>query len=186
MNPVACPICQQSEPVIKVSAVYIAALELRHGRKPLALDPDGAEGEPPPQALKDLPAPGLALLGKRLAPPSTGRKAPTRPLNPDLVVAVFSLVGLVFIYQIYLNQAETLPFAIAVWAAFFVFYFWQRRRLVAKYEALIRQQQEHAQKIERAIQRWMGLYYCVDDDVVFTIAGHNPVPADRLNELLFK
>ncbi len=184
MNPVKCPICHESEPVLKASAIYIAALEVRYGKKPAALDPDGELGEPPPGALLNLNPAELQALGKRLKPPVGGKKSTFRPIHPDMLVGVFSVIAVFFLYQIFTLQTEALPVALGSAVVFYAFYFWQRKRLIAKHYALVQEQKDAQIRSERTVKRWMGLYYCVADDVVFTIAGHKPVPADQMYELL--
>jgi hypothetical protein len=130
----ACPVCHQAAPVGKVSAIYVHALQAQH---PKAL-PSGGAAEPPPAPrpafLDDLSRAEMIALGKRLAPPSTPKKMPTRPLHPDLVVVVFSAILPVFLIGIRSSQPVMLYPVAALLALGYGLYFWKRGPAIAKFE----------------------------------------------------
>jgi hypothetical protein len=179
-KPVICPGCSQADQVEKVSTIYMRGLELKwHSQRSRFQD----KPETSPRLaglLAELSPTELQALSRRLAPPSSGKRAPTRPLHPDLVVLVFSLVAPFFLYGIYTSQAGVLPLVLLILAAFYSFYFWKRKTIVAKYQAQQAAQRAAEERIQAGIGRWMRLHYCAREDCVFEPGGATPVPADQM------
>ena len=111
---------------------------------------------------------------------SSGKRAPTRPLHPDLVVLVFGLVAPFFLYGVITSQPEALPIVLLVLAGFCGFYIWKRKAMIAKFQAQQLAQQATEERIKRGVGRWMRLYYCAREDVVFEPRGSAAVPADQM------
>lgn len=127
-----------------------------------------------------LSASELRLLSRRLKPPSSGKGAPFRALHPDLVVLTFSLILPVFVYGIYTSQKTNFVPALILLAAFYGVYFWKRKAMVARYESQLKASREAKQRAERRISRWMKLYYCAREDIVFQPGTGKFVPADQM------
>ncbi len=173
-RPKICPVCGLSDQTDKASSLYVMGIA---GNK---LTP--AEGEPQttPLNLTDIPPQELHALGKRLKPPASPKKAPTRPLHPDLVVVTFSLIIPLFLYRIYQNQASVLPAVLAVLALLYVLYIWQRKKIIARFERQVQANKASEERIRMGIERWMRLYYCRRDDIVFEPGLAAGVPADEM------
>jgi hypothetical protein len=171
-------VCGLSDQTDKVSSLYVMGIA---GNK---LAP--AEGEPQttPLNLTDIPPQELRELGKRLKPPASPKKAPTRPLHPDLVVVTFSLIIPLFLYRIYQNQASVLPVVLAVLAVLYVLYIWQRKKIIARFERQVQANKAADERIRMGIERWMRLYYCRRDDIVFEPGGSGTAPAGEMMAFL--
>ncbi|MBN2146487.1 MAG: hypothetical protein JW726_03825 [Anaerolineales bacterium] len=177
---ITCPACGQGDAVEKVSTIYLLGIGLaRGGNAP-------QEGGGQPQVAK-APHPHWKELSKRLAPPAGGREGlGTRPVSPDMVVLTFTLVIPVFLVGILTSQRALLPVALLILAAFYAIYFALRKRLMAKFARGQAERAAKAERIKAGIARWMQLYYCERDDVVFEPGKGQAVPAERMNGLLFE
>lgn len=178
-----CPQCGQNTAVEKVSRLYVVGSEVkwrRKGRPGGPAEADGSPGEALAPAFAGLSGGQLQALGQRLAPPAGPRGAPLRLTPPDWAVAALTLIAPLFVYQVAAHQPEMLWLALAALAGFYAFYAWQRKAILARFAARQQGEQDEKRRVERAIQRWMSLYYCLDDDCVFDPAGGPPVPADQI------
>jgi len=160
-RPKACPVCGLSDQTDKASSLYVMGIA---GNK---LSPVEGEPQTAPLNMTGIPPQELRALGKRLKPPASPKKAPTRPLHPDLVVITFSLIVPLFLYRIYQNQASLLPAVLAVLALLYVLYIWQRKKIIARFERQVQANKASEERIRMGIERWMRLYYCRRDDIVF-------------------
>jgi hypothetical protein len=68
---------------------------------------------------------------------------------------------------------------------FYGLYLYQQT-LIARFEQQKAASQEEAQRIRRAIGRWMSLYYCAEDEGVFEAGKNNWTPVDQMLELLLR
>ena len=179
-KPKACPACGQSDQTDKASTLYVMAIG---GAK---LTP--VEGELPaaPLNMTDIPPQELRELGKRLKPPASPKKASTRPLHPDLVVVTFSLIVPLFLYRIYQSQAGALPAVLAVLAVLYALYLWRRKAIIARFERQVQAGKASDERIRAGIERWMRLYYCRRDDVVFEPGRPAWSPADEMMAFLME
>jgi len=170
---VICPACGQSDQVEKVSTLYVTGIGMR--RRPQdwkAAPEDSATG-----GSRGLIA-SSESLSRKLTPPSSGKKAPTRPLHPDLVVTTFSLIVPIFLYGIFATQGVAILPMLALVAILYGLYFWKRKSIIAKFERQQKEQQEKDARVQRSISRWMKLYYCGRDDGVFEPGKGELVPVD--------
>lgn len=174
---IACPSCGQSDQVDKVSTIYLAGI----GQDRLP-----ANAEPIRLQLQEITPDELRRLSRRLKPPASNRRAPTRPIHPDMMVVTFSLILPFFLYGIYQSQANILLPVLAVLAGFYALYLWKRRLIIARFERQVAAGKATDERIRRGIERWMKLYYCVRDDAVFEIGKSELVPADQMDWYLFK
>lgn len=169
---VTCPTCGQSDLVEKASTLYLLGAERKSSSEQSSV--------PQPAVLDHLSPAELRGLGRRLAPPSSPKQGLTRPVHPDLVVFVFSLVLPIFLYGIYTSQPGALLGIVPLLLAMYGLYFWQRRRIVERFDAQQQARRAEDQRVRRAIQRWMGLYYCLEDDGVFLPGDKEITPADQM------
>jgi len=179
---VICPICGQIDQVEKVSTIYLMGIGLErltpageNQTEKIAFNPE----------FEQLPAASLKALSRRLAPPSTPAQIPIRPIHPDMVVLAFSLVVSIFLYGILTSQSDMLLPVLAILAVFYLFYFWRRKTILAKFEKQQVSRKSTAERINQGVERWIKLYYCLRDDGVFEEGMQEVVPADQMPGLLF-
>jgi len=179
---VTCPQCGRSEGVEKVSTLYLAGI-----KKAGASDQSGEDLASQVLArLPDLTPQGLHALSRELAPPSSGKAAPNRPVHPDLVVLVFSLVIPIFIIGI-LNQQRGVLIPVLVFLALaYGLYFLKRKDILAKFARAQAEQKEKQARIERGVKSWMKLYYCTLDEGVFLPGRNELVPVEEMLNYLFE
>ena len=181
----ACPLCNQDDRVAKVSAIYIKAAEISHAsRKTAGAAPDRF-ATAPLAALEDFSPSELEALSKLLKPPASRAEAFSRPLQPDQVVVVFSLIVPFFLYKVFVSQPDSLPLALAALAAFYGFYFWQRRAILQRFAQRQRTSATNDARVRRAVERWMNLYYCASDDIVFDPSSGACAPPDQVAGLVY-
>ncbi|MBN2547763.1 MAG: hypothetical protein JXB15_01295 [Anaerolineales bacterium] len=178
-----CPVCGQTDLVEKASSIYLAGL--------LGQKAAGGAGEAQPPAkispwVNELSPTERRALGKRLAPPASGQKLPARPIHPDQAVIAFSLVTPIFLYGMWNTQRALLLPALFALAVFFGFYFWKRKTILARYIRQLEQRKVSDERTRRGIERWMKLYYCARDDVVYFPGSSESTPADQLPGLLMR
>ena len=110
----------------------------------------------------------------------------SRPIHPDLMVVVFSLVVPIFLYGIFDSQRQMGLPVIGVLVAIYALYFWKRKDLAARFEREKTNQQSADDRIKRGIERWMRLYYCAHDDEVFLPGALEATPTDQMMGLLLQ
>lgn len=192
----SCPICGEVDLVAKASSLYVLGVErkLHHAsggakrrtRQDSALNVGREHGYPLPRMAQELTSDELVILSQRLAPPAAPKPSSARILHPDLVVLTFSLIIPVFLSGIYSNQRSwLLPLAVVLVLAYGL-YFWQRRALIARFETRKSRDLAADERIRRAMERWMRLYYCARDDVVFDPELNLAEDADRMAGFLIR
>ncbi len=176
---ITCPACGQQATVEKASTLYLLGIDPQAAAKAAQA---AAKDSPAPQpaVLEQLSAGEQRALARRLAPPSSPQQALTRPVHPDLVVVAFSLVLPVFLYGILTSQPEALAVVAPVLLLFYGLYFWRRKSILQRFNAGLQQRKAEDERVRRAIQRWMRLYYCLDDDAVFLPGDTQVTPADQM------
>lgn len=174
---VFCPACGKADRVEKVSTIYVLGIGLNRLPSDEQAQLKGKITDP---TLVSLPSSGLRALGKRLAPPSSGRPGTFRPIHPDMVVITFSLIVPIFLYGILTSQpGMTFPVVVLL-ATVYGIYFWKRRAIISKFTRQQQTRQAEAERIKQGIARWMKLYYCSRDDGVFEPGSKELVPADQI------
>lgn len=179
---VVCPECGRSEGIEKVSTIYLAGI--KKGRASSQPGDDLAA-----QVLERLPglsAQDLHTLSRGLAPPAEGKGIPTRPVHPDLVVMVFSLVMPIFIIGILNQQRGALIPILVVLALAYGLYFFKRKDIIAKFNRAQDEQKEKQKRIERGVQQWMKLYYCSQDEGVFLPGKKELIPVAEIIQYLLE
>lgn len=177
---IRCPACAQSDLVEKVSTLYITGIGLNRSASQDGSQPGGTATTTLDTKMLGFSASELRLLSRRLKPPYSAKRIPFRALHPDLVVLTFSLILPVFVYGIYTSQKSTFLPALVLLAGFYGVYFWKRKAMVARYESQLKANRESNQRVERSISRWMKLYYCAREDIVFQPGTGTYVPADQM------
>jgi hypothetical protein len=183
-QPIRCPVCDQSDLVEKVSTLYITGIGLNRSSRQVNPQPGAETATPPGDPMIGLSASELRLLSRRLKPPFSVKKVPFRSLHPDLVVLTFSLILPVFVYGIYTSQKNMLLPGLVILAAFYGIYFWRRKAMIAKFESQLEASKAANRRVEQSISRWMKLYYCAREDIVFQPGTGKYVPTDQMPGLL--
>jgi hypothetical protein len=184
-NLITCPICNQSDQVEKVSTLYLVGIELKRRPGSARLDDKTSQAAALLRA-RQMAQPGVEPLPRKLAPPSSGKQTTIRPIHPDLAVLAFSLIAPVFLYGILTSQpGAVLPVLVGL-AFSYGLYFWQRRRLIGRFESEQARQKQNARRTTRAIERWMRLYYCAREELVFEPGDSGGVPVDQMMGLIFQ
>lgn len=181
-----CPECGQSDLVDKVSKIYMTAIERKYaarnkGKQQLT---DSENGRLKIDSMMN--SQELSGLTKKLSPPTSGKKSTFRPIHPDLVVLVFSLISPIFLYRIAINQQVMLPWILLLMAVFYGFYFWKRKYLTARFDAQLQAQKAAEERVQNGIKRWMQLYYCARDEIVFNPLDSQSVQVDLINGYLLQ
>jgi hypothetical protein len=173
-----CPECGKDDQTAKVSAIYIAGIE--QSKSPEGSQPGST------QDTKGIPTGRLANLSRRLKPPSSGKQAVTRPVHPDSVILIFSLVLPIFLVGIGKSQPTALIPAVMILACFYGFYFWKRKPILAKFEREQENRKKTEEQVRTQLDRWMKLYYCARDDGIFSPEDGEITPADQIAGYLMK
>jgi hypothetical protein len=181
---ITCPVCSQFDCVDKVSTIYMEGI----GEKRIPLSKNPGEKNPDrarPRVTK-IPVQELQRLSRKLAPPSSGKAAPTRPVHPDIVVTVFSCIAPLFLYGIWIQQRAGFVPVLILLAGVYGLYFFKRKAVIAKFEGQQTAKREAQARIERGIKTWMRLYYCARDEGVFLPGGRDLVPVDQMTGFLLQ
>jgi hypothetical protein len=123
----------------------------------------------------------IRQLSRRLKPPDSGKKPPLQPIHPDLVLIAFSLFAPFFLYQILRNQPNSFLPIMLILAAFYALYFWKRKNILDKFEHQKMERHAQDERVKMAIQRWMRLYYCPQEDIIFEAGEADAVPVDQVD-----
>lgn len=176
-----CPVCGQVDLVEKVSTIYLMGIGLNRAPSQGGLQAEVAFNP----EFKRLPPASLKALSRRLAPPSTPAQVPIRPIHPDMIVIALSLIVPIFLYGVFTSQSAMLLPVLVVLAAFYAFYFWQRKNIRAKFDQQQAERKSASQRVQKGVERWTHLFYCLRDDGVFEAGMKEVVPADQMPGLLF-
>jgi hypothetical protein len=185
-KPLVCPQCSQIDQVEKVSTIYILGIEKTGQPRNTALRVADSSAPSQSALLEAMSGDELQVLCRRLAPPATKKDTGLRLIHPDLVVLAFSLVAPIFIYGILTGQPGNLPLVLLLLSGFYVFYFWQRRGLISKFQVQQDTRRAAEARIKRGLQHWMNLYYCARDEGVFEPGSTRLTPLDQIAGYLLK
>jgi hypothetical protein len=181
-----CPVCGHSDYTAKVSAIFIEGIQ-RTQKMPQRTGFSDIQPEfRLPAIFQDMTSSSLRHLSNRLKPPDSGAALPIRPVHPDLIVAAFSLASPIFLYEIFLSQpASGLP-VLSILVVFYIFYFWKRKSMLDRFELQKCKRRDEENRVKKAVEHWMRLYYCANDDIVFEPRADSAIPADQLKFYLLQ
>jgi hypothetical protein len=171
-RPINCPVCGLSDQVEKVSTIYMSGIADKRS--------------PEIGQATNISRQKLRSLSRLLAPPSSGKSSPVRPVHPDIVLVVFSCVLPFFLYGIWQQQPGVLVPALLVLAGLYGLYFFKRNAIIAKFMREQDSQRQSQVRIERGIKTWMKLYYCERDEGVFLPGQDELVPPEQVMGYLLK
>jgi hypothetical protein len=121
---------------------------------------------------------------KQFNPPS-GQTVVVRQVNPDLIVIVFSLLALFLLYKIYVSQPGVFFIALGFLALFYAAYFIGRKFIMRKFNQRQDADLTAKKQAEAAIGRWMKMYYCWEEGIVFLPGEKRVVPLDHIRPFLY-
>jgi hypothetical protein len=173
----ACPVCGETRAVSKVSAIYLAGIQARN--------PKAIGGEPLVK-VSGIPEDAMPGFSRKFTPPATKKEVQVRLVHPDMVVLVFSAIVPFFLRGIYLQQPTLFNPVLAGLVILYGVYVWQRKIILKRFERQVQAEKAKNERVQRGIQRWINLYYCAEDDVIFEPGGASPLPSDQINGYLFQ
>ncbi len=183
MRKIVCPVCGKADQVEKVSTLYLAGIGIR--AQPRSAPPQNGANDSLPGKPYTANS-GRFALSQKLAPPASGNRAPIRPIHPDIIVIAFSAILPIFLLGIFNSQAGMLLPVTGLLAGFYALYFWQRKKLIARFlnDQSVRRSTD--ERIKRGVDRWMKLYYCARDDGVFEPGSGQLTPVDQMMGTLYR
>jgi hypothetical protein len=161
--------------VEKVSTLYLTGIGLRD---------KAGDGQAPHIEVK--PKPGSPALSKKLVPPASKQAAFSRPVQPDLAMLAFSAILPVFLFGIWNSQRTLLLPVLGILVIFYGLFFWQRKKLLVRYQQNVAARLASEERIKKGIGLWMKMYYCAEDEVVFEPGKGEPVSIDLLPGFLMQ
>jgi hypothetical protein len=178
----ACPQCGKTDTVAKVNHIYLENLSA----KPLTEDlliPHVLRWpiEKPAKSKKTYDE--VTFL-KQFNPPS-GQTVVIRQVNPDLAVVFFSLLALFLLFKIYISQRGAFFIALGFLALFYLVYFIGRKFIMRKFKQRQEADLLAKKQAETAIGRWMKMYYCWEEGIVFLPGEKQAVPLDQIRTYLY-
>ncbi|MCE1253612.1 MAG: hypothetical protein LWX83_08710 [Anaerolineae bacterium] len=180
---IICPVCGRSQNIYKVSQIYLESLTIfdKNSPHPIFDEMFGEAGKD----LYPLPSRYGHDFTRTFSPPS-GRAEWFRPIHPDIFIFVFTVLIAFFLYSIYAQQPSIVyPFLIILGVAFIV-YFAFRKKLVSRYQAEVAEGKNSFVSVDLAVARWMKLYYCAKEGLVFDPETKTSAALDEMKKYLLK
>jgi hypothetical protein len=180
-NSPACPECGKTESVIKVNKIYVESLSSK---------PDGKDCViahvlhwPEDKAADSKKTYAEVTFLKYFNPPA-GKTIVTRQVHPDMYVGIFSILVIALLYQIHQQQRNVFFIALGIVVVFYIVYFAGRKYILGKYQHRHDEEVAAGKKTESAIGRWMKMYYCCEDGIVFNPEKNISIPLDQMRAKL--
>lgn len=178
-----CPQCNTNKEVYKVSEIYLSGLESIKSSNPLKDNAFDLVFGHPSQKLgqRFVDQTTKRTLVSKFAPPSSKKQRISRTVPPDFIMFATLLLSLFMLYQIYNQQRDAFLPVLFVILGLGVIYLLTRKKINAKYMEKQKNAFKETGQIEKAIERWMKLYYCAKDFCVFDKKHHVSVPLQEMN-----
>jgi ABC-type multidrug transport system fused ATPase/permease subunit len=182
-----CPQCNSSKEVYKVSEIYLSGLESIKSSKVLKDNAFDIVFGHPSQKLgrRFVDQTTKRTLVSKFAPPSSSKQRITRSLSPDFIMFATLLLSLFMLYQIFTQQREVFLPALLIILAVAASYVLLRKKIIAKFQQKQNNEAKETDQVKEAIERWMKLYYCAEDFVIFDQKHHVTVPLQDMNLYIF-
>lgn len=181
----ACPVCALADCAYKVSLLYLeASARLSHRETTNQPELDAVLRDLLPEDCT--PADQNNLLNRMVtifAPPA-GERQVTRRIHPDWMILFLFGIGLFIMNQIAQSQPGSLPVFASLFGLTLLFYLLLRKPILRRFTALLAQEQDGKNRVERAVARWMRLYYCSRDQIVFDPEENRFVPLEQIADLV--
>lgn len=182
-----CPMCGLDDRTAKVNQVYIEALSKSRNEesaKTAVFDRIFAD-TPIGQSSGMLLSQRLSILIRGLQPPS-GEARVTRLISPDLFFAFYFIMAVFILYQIYATQHGVFLPTVGVFVLSVVAYVLLRKKIMGRYQASLKAQEDARKRVEEGIGRWMKLYYCARDNGVFDPQKDVFIPLEEMRAYLYQ
>lgn len=183
----ACPQCNSNKAVYKVSEIYLSGLESIKSKQPLKDNTFDIVFGHPSQKLgrRFVDQTTKRTLVSKFAPPSSSKQRITRSLSPDFIIIVTLLLSLFMLYQIFTQQREVFLPALIIILAVAAGYFLTRNKIIAKFQQKQNNEAKETDQVKEAIERWMKLYYCAEDFIIFDKKHRVTIPLQDMNFYMF-
>jgi rubrerythrin len=181
-----CPQCNSSKEVYKVSEIYLSGLESIKSSSPQKENAfDRVFGHPSQKLGRRFVDQTIKRnLVSKFAPPSSSKQRISRSLSPDFIMGATFLLSMFMLYQIFTQQREVFLSALLIILAVGAAYLLTRKRIVVRFIEKQKNEARHTVQIKEAIERWMNLYYCAADFIVFDKKNRIPIPLQEMNNYL--
>lgn len=180
-----CPYCNQSDQTYKVSLLYLEG-SARLNRREMTDQPeleavlnDLLTTESTSAEQKQV----ISSLVKAFEPPSGSRQV-ARRIHPDWLILFVCAVGLIIAYQSGSSRPGDLSIIVTLLSASLLVYLLVRRPVIMRYETQNSQDEFEKKNVEKAVARWMRLYFCSRDQTVFDPDENRFVPLEHIEELM--
>lgn len=184
-TPPACPVCAHADRSYKISLLYLeASARLNHRESTNQPELDAVLVDVLPENCTD--AEQTQVLNRMVtmfAPPS-GQRQVTRRIHPDWMILFLFGIGLFIIFQIAKSQPGGLPVFVSLVGASLLAYLLLRKPILSRYDGLLAQERADKSRVERAVARWMRLYYCSRDQIIFDPEENRFVPLEQIADLV--
>jgi ABC-type multidrug transport system fused ATPase/permease subunit len=182
-----CPQCSARKEVYQVSEIYLSGLESIKSSKPLKNNTFDLVFGHPSQKLgrRFVDQTTKRTLVSKFSPPSSSKQRITRSLSPDFIMFATLLLSIFMLYQIFTQQRKVFLPALLIILGVTVGYFLTRKKIVTKFQQKQNTDAKETGQVKEAIQRWMKLYYCAQDFIVFDQKYRIPVPLQDMNLYVF-
>lgn len=181
-----CPQCNTSKEVYKVSEIYLSGLESIKSSNPSKDNAFDLVFGHPSQKLgrRFVDQTIKRTLVSKFAPPSSSKQRISRSLSPDFIMFATFLLSIFMLYQIFTQQREVFVPALLIILAVGAAYLLTRKRIVARFIEKQKNEARETVQIKEAIERWMNLYYCAADFIVFDKKHRISIPLQEMNNYL--
>ena len=178
-----CPQCNTNKEVYKVSEIYLSGLESIKSSTSLKDNAfDNIFGHPSQKlGRRFVDQTTKRTLVSKFAPPSSKKQRISRSVHPDLIMFATLLLSLFMLYQIYNQQRGAFLPALLVILGVSVIYLLTHKKINTRYMEKQNNASKETGQIEKAIERWMKLYYCAADFCVFDNKHRVSVPLQEMN-----
>jgi hypothetical protein len=181
-----CPQCNTSKDVYIVSEIYLSGLEsIKSNTPPKDNAFDLVFGHPSQKlGRRFVDQTTKRTLVSKFAPPSSSRKRISRSISPDFIMLATFFISIFMLYQIFTQQREVFVPALLIILGVSAAYLLTRKRIVARFIEKQKNEARETVQIKEAIERWMNLYYCAADFIVFDKKHRISIPLQQMNNYL--
>jgi len=181
-----CPQCNTSKDVYIVSEIYLSGLEsIKSSNPPKDNAFDLVFGHPSQKlGQRFVDQTTKRSLVRKFAPPSSSRKRISRSISPDFIMLATFFISIFMLYQIFTQQREVFVPALLIILGVGATYLLTRKRIIARFIQKQKNEARETVQIKEAIERWMNLYYCAVDFVVFDKKHRISIPLQQMNNYL--
>jgi hypothetical protein len=182
-----CPVCGQDTHSYKVSQLYIETLmKMKQGDEVVTPIFDQLRSEMPEEmAKKNTGKNYYRDMIEAFQAPQGGNES-MRSVNPDWVAIALALFLVYMLYQIYATQNPLFWYSLGITVLLYAAYFIFHKKIMAKFLAEKQKDSGGKELIEKAVGKWMKLYYCSTDNVVYGLKKDESIPLRHMKSYLME